>query len=180
MKAPAFWAGPDPTPLARLMRPAGYFYSLAAEFRLATVSPARPLVPVVCVGNPTLGGAGKTPVALALAKWMKARGFKPGFLSRGYGANITKPVLVDRKGSAEQFGDEPLLLARIAPTVCSPNRAWGAEMLVEAGVDLIIMDDGFQNPAIAKDLSLLVVDGAIGLGNSLVFPAGPLRMRLLP
>ena len=180
MQAPQFWSRPQPTALARLLRPFGWLYSLIAEWRLRMVAPARPLVPVICIGNPTLGGAGKTPVAIAITARMKARGFRPGLLSRGYGADIKAPVAVDRKGTASQYGDEPLLLARVAPTVCSPNRAWGAETLAEGGADLIVMDDGFQNPTIAKDLSILVADGAAGLGNGLVFPAGPLRMRLAP
>ncbi|MCB1479370.1 MAG: tetraacyldisaccharide 4'-kinase [Rhodobiaceae bacterium] len=180
MKAPAFWNDPKPGILARLLKPAGLVYSLIAEMRIKAVTPARPLIPVICVGNPTLGGAGKTPVAIAIGKRLRERGLRPGFLSRGYGANITTPVIVERKGSAELYGDEPLLLARAGTTVCSPNRPWGAERLEKEGVGIIVMDDGFQNPSLSKDLSLLVVDAGSGLGNGLVFPAGPLRMRLAP
>ena len=180
MKAPSFWSHKHPGVLARLLQPVGLVYSLIGEARLIAVGSARPLVPVVCVGNPTLGGAGKTPVAIAIGKRLRQRGLRPGFLSRGYGVKITTPVEVERGGKATDYGDEPLLLAKTGTTICSPNRSWGAERLEKKGVDVIVMDDGFQNPSLSKDLSLLVVDAEAGFGNGLIFPAGPLRMRIAP
>jgi tetraacyldisaccharide 4'-kinase len=138
-------------------------------------------VPVVCVGNFVLGGAGKTPTAIALAQIAKTRGFTPGFLASGYGGQATGPRLVSSvMDNASMVGDEPLLLAAIAPTVIGRDRAASAKRLLETGIELIIMDDGFQNPRLAKDLSFAVVDSDVGLGNGRVFPAGPLRAPLQP
>ncbi len=136
-------------------------------------------VPIICIGNPTLGGAGKTPTALAVARMLKAAGERPVFLSRGYGGRQRGPLLVapDRDRAAD-VGDEPLLLARVAPTVVAHDRVEGAKAAQAAGASIIVMDDGFQNPSLAKDFSVLVIDGRRGLGNSRVFPAGPLRAPL--
>jgi tetraacyldisaccharide 4'-kinase len=135
--------------------------------------------PVLCLGNFTLGGAGKTPAALAVAALLAELGRAPAFLSRGYGGRVAGPVQVDpgRHGAAE-VGDEPLLLARRAPAVVSRDRPAGAALCRRLGADVIVMDDGLQNPSLAKDLSLAVIDGAVGLGNGLPVPAGPLRAPL--
>jgi len=139
----------------------------------------QPPVPVVCVGNFVVGGAGKTPTCLALVKLARGRGLKPGYLTRGYGGRAKGPLLVDpATHDASLVGDEPLLLAAAAPTVVSGDRAAGARLLLAEGVDLIIMDDGFQNPTLAKDLSLVCVDGGVGVGNGMVIPSGPLRAPL--
>ena len=135
-------------------------------------------MPVVCVGNFVAGGAGKTPTALALAELATQAGHRPGFLSRGHGGAATSPVLVTPEHSARSVGDEPLVLAERHPTAVSPDRPAGARLLVESGVDLIVMDDGFQNPHLRKDLNLAVVDARRGLGNGLPIPAGPLRATL--
>jgi tetraacyldisaccharide 4'-kinase len=136
-------------------------------------------VPVLCVGNHVLGGAGKTPTALAVASFCKKLKLKPGFLTRGYRGKEIGPLPVSHAlHSAEDVGDEALLLSQFAPTVISADRPSGAKLLALLGADVVIMDDGFQNPSLHKDLALVVVDAERGVGNGLVFPAGPLRAPL--
>jgi tetraacyldisaccharide 4'-kinase len=177
MREPTFWwraAGIE----SCLLAPAAAIYGAVAASRLSRKG-YRAGVPVICVGNPTLGGAGKTPTALAVARMLQATGERPVFLSRGYGGRQRGPLLVapDRDHAAD-VGDEPLLLARAAPTVVAHDRVAGAKAAHAAGATVIVMDDGFQNPSLAKDFSMLVIDGRRGLGNSKVFPAGPLRAPL--
>ena len=139
----------------------------------------RVAVPVVCVGNFVVGGAGKTPTALALARIARGRGLKPGFLTRGYGGEEIGPHTVDPViDNSQRVGDEALLLAASAPTVVARDRPSGAARLVASGVDFVIMDDGFQNPSLAKDFSFVAVDSEAGIGNGMIFPAGPLRVSL--
>jgi tetraacyldisaccharide 4'-kinase len=178
MRAPAFWGAPQPTLVAWLLRPAAVLYGAVAAHRMQRVGePAA--VPVICVGNFTVGGAGKTPTALALARILGELGAAPAFLSRGYGGRVAGPVLVDpaRHGAAD-VGEEPLLLARAAPTVVARHRPAGARVGAEAGATVIVMDDGLQNPSLRKDLALAVIDGEAGIGNGLCLPAGPLRAPL--
>lgn len=179
MREPSFWypARRGSTPLAaRLLSPAGFLYGLAGRMRRASTTPERAAVPVICIGNITAGGAGKTPLALTLAERLIARGEKVHFLTRGYGGRETGPIRVDlAHHGAEDVGDEPLLLAAAAPTWVAANRPEGAAAAVRGGAGLILMDDGFQNPSLAKDFSILVVDAATGLGNGRLIPAGPLR-----
>ena len=174
MREPPFWwrvAGLE----ARLLAPAAAIYGAVAASRLKREG-YRAGVPVICIGNPTLGGAGKTPTALAMARMLKAAGERPVFLSRGYGGRQRGPLLVaPERDRAVDVGDEPLLLARVAPTVVAHDRVEGAKAADAAGASVIVMDDGFQNPSLAKDFSVLVIDGRRGLGNGKVFPAGPLR-----
>ncbi len=175
MKPPGFWAKPAPDALALALAPLGLIYGALTARRMAREGDRAPC-PVICVGNFTLGGAGKTPTAIWLARRLLARGRKPFFLSRGYGARVEAPVRVEPgRHSAGEVGDEPLLLARVAPTIVTPDRPAGALLAARSGADVVIMDDGLQNPSLTKDLTLAVVDGASGFGNGLPFPAGPLR-----
>lgn len=141
--------------------------------------PYRSKLPVVCIGNFTVGGAGKTPLAMAVARLLRDVGREPAFLTRGYGGSLTGPHIVDpRRDSAAETGDEALLLARIAPTIMARDRKAGAMAIEKLSAGVIVMDDGFQNPSLAKDLALIAVDAAAGFGNARVFPAGPLRAPL--
>ncbi|MEQ8814640.1 MAG: tetraacyldisaccharide 4'-kinase [Thalassobaculum sp.] len=177
MRAPDFWAV-DGTQ-ARLLSPLSTAWTAAGRARRWAATPFRPAVPLICVGNAVAGGAGKTPVALALAGEIKALGLRVGFLSRGHGGYERGPLLVDPAvHDAAAVGDEPLLLARSAPTVIARDRPVGARFLERQGVDVIVMDDGLQNPALAPSAALLVVDGGFGFGNGRVMPAGPLREPL--
>jgi tetraacyldisaccharide 4'-kinase len=175
MREPRFWRQPGAP--ARLLAPIAAIYGAVAGARMAR-SGARASVPVICVGNLTVGGAGKTPTAIAIAKLLIAQGAKPFFLSRGYGGTLTGPVRVGPAHRATDVGDEPVLLAAVAPTIVARDRARGAAAAVAAGASIIVMDDGFQNPSLAKDLSLVVLDGEYGIGNGMIFPAGPLRAPL--
>jgi tetraacyldisaccharide 4'-kinase len=178
MKTPGFWYRPEATPAAWLLTPAGLLYDAASRLRRSLVEPQRAPVPVACIGNLVAGGAGKTPVALALGRRLGEIGIAVHFLSRGHGGSLAGPVRVDpERHSAAEVGDEPLLLARAAPAWVSRDRPAGARAAAAAGAGLILMDDGFQNPSLAKDLSLLVVDGGSGFGNGRILPAGPLRER---
>jgi tetraacyldisaccharide 4'-kinase len=175
MRDPAFWWA-ERSAAATLLEPVAACYGAIAARRMARVG-SRAGVPVVCVGNFTVGGAGKTPTAMALARLLLAAGRRPFFLSRGYGGRLAGPVRIDRQG-ADEVGDEPLLLARIAPTIVSRDRLAGAIAATDGGAEVIIMDDGLQNPSLVKDLAIAVVDGRRGIGNGRVFPAGPLRAPL--
>lgn len=173
MQAPEFWQTGGP--LARLLEPVGVIYGAVTRWRLRHGRPWQAPVPVVCVGNVVAGGVGKTPVVLDLLARL------PGAhaLLRGYGGQEAGPLRVDTaRHDHEAVGDEALLLARRAPTWVARNRAAGARCAAEAGAAAIVMDDGYQNPSLHKDLSLVVVDGTMGFGNRRILPAGPLREPL--
>ncbi len=178
MRAPAFWQEDPPGLLGRLLRPLGEIVSAVTAARMRRAG-FRAAVPVICVGNFVLGGAGKTPTAIAIARLLRHRGETPVFLTRGYGGSLSSrhPVRVDGQ-LAREVGDEALLLAAIAPVIVCRDRAAGARAAIAAGASVIVMDDGLQNPSLAKDLTLAVVDGAAGVGNGLTMPAGPLRASL--
>ena len=174
LKAPLFWSRGGVLP--HLLSPLAAAYDLVGRMHRRLATPHRLSRPVICVGNLTLGGAGKTPVVLALLALMAERGTVAHVVSRGYGGRESGPLRVDpEKHDAAAVGDEPLLLARAAPTWIARDRVAGARAAVAAGAELVVLDDGFQNPSLVKDLSLLVVDGSFGFGNGRVFPAGPLR-----
>ncbi|MDI4658226.1 tetraacyldisaccharide 4'-kinase [Xanthobacter autotrophicus] len=180
MRAPAFWwrrAGLA----SSLLSPIGAAVGAIALSRMGKAG-GRVDAPVLCIGNPTVGGAGKTPTAIALLERLKARSATPFALLRGHGGTARMPLRVDPEiHDAGAVGDEALLLARHAATIVAGGARWaGAELAVEAGASHIVMDDGFQNPSLHKDVSVLVVDGMVGVGNGCVTPAGPLRAPLLP
>jgi tetraacyldisaccharide 4'-kinase len=178
MREPAFWWR-EAGLAAGLLAPFAAVYGAVAGARL-TRRGARAAVPVICIGNLTVGGAGKTPLALTVARRLAADGAAPMFLTRGYGGRLAGPLRVDpAQHRAADVGDEPLLLARSAPTFVARDRVAGAEASVAAGASVIVMDDGFQNPSLGKDFSVLVVDGRRGIGNGRVVPAGPLRAPLM-
>lgn len=163
-----------------MLAPFSALYAAIARRRLEIAERYRIDAPVLCVGNLTVGGSGKTPVAIALAGQAEAGDLKAGFLSRGHGGAVSEPHLVDPdRDSARHVGDEPLLLARAAMTVVAPDRVAGAKLLLRHGCDFIIMDDGFQSAKLHMDYALLVVDARRGIGNGRVVPAGPLRARLV-
>jgi tetraacyldisaccharide 4'-kinase len=177
MRDPSFWwrkAGPA----ARLLAPLAKVYGAVAAARLERPG-QRVGRPVICIGNFTVGGAGKTPAALAVARMLMAQGGRPFFLSRGYGGKLACPLRVDpARHGADDVGDEPLLLARMAPTIVARDRVAGATAAIAAGAEVVVMDDGFQNASLAKDFSILIVDGRRGIGNGGIVPAGPLRAPL--
>ncbi len=175
--APSFW-WKKRSMAGFALAPLGYLYGRLARRRMAEAG-TDVTVPVICVGNLVAGGAGKTPTALALAEFARKSGFRVGFLTRGYLGCEPGPVLVAKSvHTVAEIGDEAFLLAAAAPTVVSVDRLAGAKLLARLGVDLIIMDDGFQNPSLVKDLSLIVIDAVRGIGNGRVLPAGPLRAPL--
>ena len=178
MKAPHFWKNKNI--LSSLLMPAAWLYRLAGWCRGALVRPYRSHLPVICVGNITSGGTGKTPVTAYLATLAKAQGLRPVILSRGYGGTITTPTFVDPAShEARICGDEPLLLSQSAPVVIARHRGEGARFIeAQNRFDLIIMDDGMQNPQLHKDSIIAVFDGKIGIQNGRIFPAGPLRTPL--
>lgn len=180
MKAPDFWWGRPPGILARILSPLGMVWG-AVTLRRMRRAGRHAAVPVICVGNFTAGGAGKTPCAIALAEALIGEGHRPVFLTRGYGGRLgAEPVLVDTAShDATEVGDEALLLARAAQTIVAQDRIAGAVRAVEAGASVIVMDDGMQNPSLAKTMTLAVVDGGRGFGNGLCLPAGPLRAPVL-
>ncbi|MEM8915685.1 MAG: tetraacyldisaccharide 4'-kinase, partial [Pseudomonadota bacterium] len=175
MTQPDFWSRP-PGVLSNLLSPASAVFRLLGILQSQIAFPDKMEVPVVCIGNVNVGGTGKTPTALAIADRLKHSGMDVHFLTRGYRGRLPGPLRVDLSHhDAGDVGDEPMLLAAHSPTWISKNRAAGAAEAVRDGANIIIMDDGFQNPHIQKDLSVVVIDGESGFGNGRVMPAGPLR-----
>jgi tetraacyldisaccharide 4'-kinase len=173
MKTPKYWQ--SNSLISKILSPLGWIYGSITQARLHFKKSPKTSVPVICIGNLTAGGSGKTPVSISIAKMLATEMFHPFFVTRGYGGKVKNILVNNKKHSAREVGDEPLLLSHQAPVVVAPNRFNGAELAVREGADLIIMDDGFQNPSLYKNLSFLVFDGNYGIGNGKLLPAGPLR-----
>ncbi len=173
MRAPDFWKRRGVAAL--LLAPLGALYGASVALKARHARSVRTAARVICVGNLTAGGSGKTPVALAIGARLQAGGKRIFFLTRGYGGSEAGPLRVTQESTVQQVGDEALLLNACAPTIVAQDRAAGAALAVAEGAEVIVMDDGHQNFGLAKDLSLVVVDGETGFGNGLMIPAGPLR-----
>lgn len=174
LKTPQFWKSDDLP--SKLLTPFAWLYRHIANWRESRVVPQIAGIPVICVGNLVMGGAGKTPVVMAITKMLREMGHNPHIISRGYGGYYREVALVEPSlHTYLQVGDEPLLLAKEAPTWIGVDRVEAAKEAKSQGATVIVMDDGLQNPSLKKDLSILVVDSLQGLGNKKVFPAGPLR-----
>ncbi len=177
-RAPAFWRRDGLAP--RLLAPIATFYGAIAARRLIQSAPRAPL-PTIVVGGPTIGGDGKTPLAIAVATRLVAIGARPALITRGYGRSLhgRAPVLVDPAShDARLVGDEALLLARVAPTIVCADRTAGARFAADIGATVLVLDDGFHSRALAPDLALLAIDADYGAGNGSCLPAGPLRAPL--
>jgi tetraacyldisaccharide 4'-kinase len=176
MQAPDFWQRDASILWPALLAPAAALYRLGYLVRARSSRPRRAAIPVICVGAVTVGGAGKTPLTFALARRLRQQGRKVHIVTRGYGGSERGPLLVDPgRHPASEVGDETLLLTLAAPTWLARDRTAGAHAAAQAGADLVLLDDGLQNPTIAKDFSILTIDGVAGFGNGRLLPAGPLR-----
>ncbi len=181
MKQPQFWfRSPDHTGiLPKLLAPLAGVWRIVVQRRWKSGAHTKLPVPVICVGNINMGGTGKTPTVIAIVEQLEKLKKSAHVVSRGYGGKLAGPVRVDlRNHKAEETGDEPLLLAAFAPCWVASDRLEGAKAAIAAGADVVVLDDGMQNPALAKDLTIMVVDAEIGYGNGRIFPAGPLRQSV--
>ncbi len=177
MKTPSFWNTNNI--ISKLLSPISFVYGYITQYRINHTVPYKTKAKVICVGNITAGGVGKTPVSISIAKQYIEEGKKVFFVTRGYKGKIKTTTLIDLHiHTPSQTGDEARLLANIAPTIISPKRDEGAKLASSLGAEIIIMDDGFQNPSLYKDESILVFDGTVGIGNGKIIPSGPLRETL--
>lgn len=182
-RTPQFWynnTGIMAKILPPVLAPLSFLYQLGHKVHQSWQTPKSVNIPVICIGNLTAGGAGKTPTSIALLKLLKEKKHirLPMFLTRGYGGSLTEPECVDTSGSARIWGDEPLLLAQHTTTIVARNRYEGAKLAQKEHADLIIMDDGLQNNSLKKDISFVVINGQSGFGNFKTIPSGPLREPL--
>tara|TARA_B100001123_G_C15341480_1_gene1035148 strand:+ start:6082 stop:7095 length:1014 start_codon:yes stop_codon:yes gene_type:complete len=175
LKAPNFWYNKNTTFFSIILYPASILFRILTKIYVIICKTKTADIPVICIGNLVVGGAGKTPVALKMGEILKLSGYNPHFLTRGYSGSIKENIQVTNKHSPDDVGDESLILASIAPTWIGSNRIKSSKLAAINGADCIIMDDGFQNPNIKKDFSIIVIDGKQGFGNRKVLPAGPLR-----
>jgi tetraacyldisaccharide 4'-kinase len=175
LKAPKFWYLKKDTFLSRILYPLSLVFRLGTKIRNITNHTQKSILPTLCIGNIVVGGAGKTPVAISIGKMLIKSGYNPHFISKGYAGIIKTNTLVESWHSPKSAGDEPLLLSEIAPTWIGINRNKSIILASEKGADCIIMDDGFQNPTIHKDFSIIVINSSQEFGNKRVMPSGPLR-----
>lgn len=179
LNPPSWWQNETGHILPKYLGPVGTLYGQVVKARFRYTKPYECNLPVLCVGNFTQGGTGKTPISIKLAEMLTDQGWQPSFLTRGYKGKLSGPIVVDpNEQTAEEVGDEPLLLSGTAPTIVAKNRVEGAWLIEQRNSNFIIMDDGFQNPTLRKNISLIAIDSATGLGNHRIFPAGPLRAPL--
>ncbi len=177
MQAPKFWQ--SNSLISKLLYPLSQLYFLIYNSKTSNIEPVVLGVPVICVGNAIVGGAGKTPIVISLVEYYKKQGKNPHIISRGYGGEATILTMVDRDlHNAKQVGDEPLMLAKYAPCWIAKKREIAARAAINAGANIIIMDDGLQNPTLHKNISIMAVDGGYGFGNGKLLPAGPMRESL--
>lgn len=175
---PVFWQDPNGAshPFALLLAPVARLYGFIGQRQRQRAIPWLAPGPVICIGNVSMGGVGKTPFALKVGELLKAQSLSPAYLTRGFGGQEKGPLFVSSASTACTVGDEALLLAQGAQTCVAHDRVAGARHIFEANPRaVVIMDDGYQNPSLAKDFSVLLVDGETGFGNGAVFPCGPLR-----
>ena len=175
LKAPKFWYSQNDTVYSNILYPSSLVFRFGTKLRnWISVKKLSP-IPTICIGNIVVGGAGKTPVSMKICKMLTKAGYKPHFISKGYAGTIKESTLVETWHSPKSVGDESLLLSEIASTWIGVNRIKSANLAKKRGADCLILDDGFQNPSIDKDFSIIVVDGEQEFGNKRVLPAGPLR-----
>ncbi len=175
LKAPKFWYKKNDTLLSNTLYPLSLLFRFGTKLRNLVNRQKKSKLPIICIGNIVVGGAGKTPVALKLGSLLKQNGYKPHFVSKGYGGIETNNTIIKEWHSAKSVGDESLLLSEVAPTWIGKDRNKSFILAKESGADCIIMDDGFQNPTLQKDFSIIVINGEQGFGNKRVIPSGPLR-----
>ena len=175
LKAPKFWYQKKDSYLSRSLYPLSLLFRLGTKIRNFVSTSTKSSLPVICIGNIVVGGAGKTPVSLKIGKMLIKAGYKPHFISKGYAGIIKTSTLVESWHSPTSVGDESILLSKVAPTWIGNNRNKSGEYAKMQGSDCLIMDDGFQNPTIYKDFSIIVINASQEFGNKRVMPSGPLR-----
>ena len=175
LRAPNFWYKKNDSIYSLLLYPASLIFRFTTKIYLLLNKSVASNIPVICIGNLVVGGAGKTPVALKIGNILKLSGYSPHFLTRGYAGNIKESILVNNNHTPMDVGDESIILSAVAPTWIGPNRVKSASIAEKNNAGCLIMDDGFQNPTIKKNFSIIVIDGKQGFGNRRVLPSGPLR-----